>query len=193
GFYRKQRGEQAEIWTLDHASLEYRPQAKVQLPALDMAKSVEDLGERIKALVWGKDRVGEFLWQTVARTLRYAANRIPEIANNVVDVDRAMRWGFGWGLGVFETWDAIGVEKSVERMKADGWSVPLNVERMLHAGATQFYKTENGERFFFDFNTLEYKPLSDPAGAIILKSLKDRTGVIKKNAGAALVDLGDGV
>jgi 3-hydroxyacyl-CoA dehydrogenase len=193
GFYRKQRGEKTEIWTLDHASLEYRPQEKVKLPALDMAKNIDDLGERIKALVWGKDRVGQFLWKTVARTLRYAANRIPEIANTIVDVDRAMRWGFGWGLGVFETWDAIGVEKSVERMKADGWSVPLNVERMLHAGATQFYKTENGERFFFDFITLEYKPLSDPAGAIILKSVKDRTGVIKKNAGASLVDLGDGV
>jgi 3-hydroxyacyl-CoA dehydrogenase len=158
-----------------------------------VAKNIEDLGERIKALVWGKDRVGQFLWKTVARTLRYAANRIPEIANTIVDVDRAMRWGFGWGLGVFETWDAIGVEKSVERMKADGWAVPLNVERMLHAGATQFYKTENGERFFFDFLTLEYKPLNDPAGAIILKSVKDRTGVVKKNAGASLVDLGDGV
>ena len=193
GFYRKQRGEKSEIWTLDHASLEYRPQEKVKLPALDMAKNIEDLGERIKALVWGKDRVGQFLWKTVARTLRYAANRIPEIANTIVDVDRAMRWGFGWGLGVFETWDAIGVEKSVERMKADGWTIPLNVERMLHAGAKSFYKSENGERFFFDFVTLEYKPLSDPAGAIILKSVKDRTGVVKKNAGASLVDLGDGV
>ncbi|HEX8162033.1 MAG TPA: 3-hydroxyacyl-CoA dehydrogenase/enoyl-CoA hydratase family protein [Pyrinomonadaceae bacterium] len=193
GFYRKQRGEQAGIWTLDHASLEYRPQEKVKLPALDMAKNIEDLGARVKALVWGRDRVGHFLWKTVSRTLRYAANRIPEIANTIVDVDRAMRWGFGWGLGVFETWDAIGVEQSVERMKADGWAVPLNVERMLHAGAKSFYKTENGARFFFDFVTLEYKPLDEPAGAIILKSVKDRAGVIKKNAGASLVDLGDGV
>src|SRR3989440_1631278 len=194
GFYRKQKGgEKAEIWTLDHASLEYRPQQKAKLPALDMAKNIEDVGERIKALVWGKDRVGAFLWQTTAKTLRYAAHRIPEIANNVVDVDRAMRWGFGWELGVFEVWDAIGVEKSVERMRTDGWTIPTNVERMLEAGARSFYKTENGARFFFDFATLEYKPLHDPAGTIILKSVKDRTGVVKRNAGASLVDLGDGV
>jgi 3-hydroxyacyl-CoA dehydrogenase len=194
GFYRKQKGgEQQEIWTLDHASLEYRPQQKVKLPALDMAKNIEDVGARIKALVWGQDRVGAFLWQTLARTLRYAANRIPEIANTIVDIDRAMRWGFGWELGVFEVWDAIGVEQSVERMQADGWSVPLNVERMLHAGAKSFYKTENGQQFFFDFLTLEYKLLHEPAGAIILKSVKDRTGVIKKNAGASLLELGDGV
>ena len=194
GFYRKQKGgEKAEIWTLDHASLEYRPQQKVKLPALDMAKNIEDVGERTRALIWGKDRVGAFLWQTTAKTLRYAANRIPEIAETVVDVDRAMRWGFGWELGVFEVWDAIGVEKSVARMKADGWTIPANVERMLETGARSFYKLENGQRFFFDFTTLEYKPLNDPAGAIILKSVKERTGVIKRNAGASLVDLGDGV
>ena len=194
GFYRKQRGgEKQEIWTLDHASLEYRPAQKVKLPALDMAKNIEDARARIKALAWGKERVGAFLWKTISRTLRYAANRIPEIADTVVDVDRAMRWGFGWELGVFEIWDAIGVEQSVARMKAEGWSVPLNVERMLHKGATSFYKTENGQRFFFDFLTLEYKPLADPAGAIILKSVKERTSVVKRNAGASLVDLGDGV
>ena len=196
GFYRKQKGapgEKSEIWTLDHASLEYRPQEKVKLPALEMAKNVEDTRERIKGLIWGKDRAGQFLWKTVVRTLAYAANRIPEIANNLVDVDRAMRWGFNWELGPFETWDAIGVEKSVARMKEEGLTVPLNVERMLHAGVTSFYKTEQGQRFFFDFITLEYKPVNDPPGTIILKSVKERTGVVKKNAGASLVDLGDGV
>ncbi|HEX8178642.1 MAG TPA: 3-hydroxyacyl-CoA dehydrogenase/enoyl-CoA hydratase family protein [Pyrinomonadaceae bacterium] len=195
GFYRKQRGEGAkqEIWTLDHASLEYRPAQKVKLPALDMAKNIEDVRERIKSLVWGKDRVGAFLWQTVAKTLRYAAQRIPEIADNVLDVDRAMRWGFGWELGVFETWDAIGVEKSVARMREEGSPIPANVERMLATGATSFYKHEQGQQFFFDFATLDYKPLNEPAGTIILKSVKERTGVVKRNAGASLVDLGDGV
>ncbi len=195
GFYRKQKGEGAkpEIWTLDHATLEYRPAQKVKLPALDMAKNVEEVGERIKGLVWGKERVGAFLWQTVSKTLRYAANRIPEIANNVVDVDRAMRWGFGWELGVFETWDAIGVEQSVARMRAEGAAVPANVERMLQAGATSFYKNEQGTRSFFDFDTLAYKPVNEPAGTIILKSVKERTAVVKKNSGASLIDLGDGV
>jgi 3-hydroxyacyl-CoA dehydrogenase len=194
GFYRKQKGgEKPEIWTLDHASLEYRPAQKVKLPALDMAKNIEAVGERIKALVWGKDRVGAFLWQTISKTLRYAANRIPEIANNVVDVDRAMRWGFGWELGVFETWDAIGVEQSVARMRAEGATIPANVERMLEAGATSFYKHEQGTRSFFDFATLEYKPVNEVPGTIILKSVKERTSVIKKNSGASLIDLGDGV
>ncbi|MDT7603904.1 MAG: 3-hydroxyacyl-CoA dehydrogenase, partial [Acidobacteriota bacterium] len=195
GFYRKQKGEgeKQEIWTLDHASLEYRPPQKAKLPALDVAKNIEDVGERIKSLVWGKDRVGQFLWKTVGQTLRYAANRIPEITNNVLDVDRAMRWGFNWELGVFETWDAIGVEKSVARMREEGATIPANVERMLEAGAQSFYKIEAGQRFYFDFDALDYKPVNDPPGAIILKSVKERTSVVKRNSGASLIDIGDGV
>ncbi|HMF58086.1 MAG TPA: 3-hydroxyacyl-CoA dehydrogenase NAD-binding domain-containing protein [Pyrinomonadaceae bacterium] len=195
GFYRKQKGEgeKQDIWTLDVASLEYRPQQKIKLPALDMAKNIEDTPERIRTLVWNKDRVGQFLWKTFSRTFRYSANRIPEIADTVVEVDRAMRWGFGWELGVFETWDAIGVEKSVSRMREEGQSIPENVEKMLASGAKSFYKSENGQRFYFDFASGDYVPLSDPPGTIILKSIKDRTGVIRKNAGASLVDLGDGV
>lgn len=195
GFYRKQRGEgdKREIWTLDTATLDYRPSQKVKLPALDMAKNIDDLPERIKALVWSKDSAGAFLWKTISRTLAYAAKRIPEIADNVVEVDRAMRWGFGWELGPFEVWDAIGVEKSVARMKEEGLGISADVERMLAAGATSFYKTEAGQRSYFDFKAGKYIPLADPPGVLILKTLKDRTGVIKKNAGASLVDLGDGV
>lgn len=195
GFYKKQKGEgeKQEIWALDVASLEYRPASKVRLPALDMAKNIEDTPGRLRALVWGKDRVGQFLWKTVSRTFRYAANRIPEIADTVVEVDRAMRWGFNWELGVFESWDAIGVEKAVARMREEGQPVPANVERMLEAGATSFYKTEKGERFYFDFDSQNYVPEGDRPGVIVLKSVKERTGVIKRNAGASLVDLGDGV
>ncbi|OLE54047.1 MAG: 3-hydroxyacyl-CoA dehydrogenase [Acidobacteria bacterium 13_1_20CM_3_53_8] len=195
GFYKKQKGEgeKQDIWTLDVASLEYRPQEKIKLPALDMTKNIEDTRERIKTLVWNKDRVGQFLWKTFSRTFRYAANRIPEIADTIVEVDRAMRWGFGWELGVFETWDAIGVEKSVARMREEGQSIPEIVGKMLDAGATSFYKSEAGQQFYFDFASLQYVPLYDPPGTIILKSVKDRTGVIKKNAGASLLDIGDGV
>ncbi|HEX8706800.1 MAG TPA: 3-hydroxyacyl-CoA dehydrogenase/enoyl-CoA hydratase family protein [Pyrinomonadaceae bacterium] len=195
GFYRKQKGEgeKQEIWTLDHASLEYRPAQKVRLPALDLAKNIETTPERIKALVWGKDRVGAFLWKTISRTLRYAAGRIPEIADNVVEIDRAMKWGFNWELGVFETWDAIGVEKSVTRMREEGQSVPQNVQRMLEAGATSFYKTEQGQRSYFDFASGQYQPVNELPGVVVLKSIKERAGVIKRNAGASLIDLGDGV
>jgi 3-hydroxyacyl-CoA dehydrogenase len=195
GFYKKQKGEgeKQEIWTLDVASLEYRPSSKVKLPALDVAKNIEDTGERVRTLIWGKDRVGAFLWKTASRTFRYAANRIPEIADTILEIDRAMKWGFGWEHGVFETWDAIGLEKSVERMRAEGQPVPANVERMLAAGATQFYKTENGQRFYFDFPSMQYVEEGDRPGVILLKSVKERTGVIKRNAGASFVDLGDGV
>jgi 3-hydroxyacyl-CoA dehydrogenase len=195
GFYRRQPGEggKKEIWTIDQATLDYRPSQKVKLPALDMAKNIEALPERIKALVWGKDRVGSFLWKTMSRTFRYAANRIPEIADSIIEVDRAMRWGFNWELGVFETWDAIGVEKSVARMKDEGVAVPANVQKLLDSGAKSFYKQHDGQKFYFDFATEQYLPLADQPGVIILKAVKDRTGVIKKNSGASLIDIGDGV
>jgi 3-hydroxyacyl-CoA dehydrogenase len=195
GFYKKQKGEgdKREIWTLDTATLDYRPSQKVKLPSLEMAKNIEDTAERIKTLAWSKDRVGAFLWKTLARTLCYAAERIPEIADTVVEVDRAMQWGFNWELGPFQVWDAIGVEKSVERLKSEGAGVPANVQSMLEAGAKSFYKEKDGQQFYYDFADEQYLPLSDPPGTIILKSLKDRTGVIKKNSGASLIDLGDGV
>jgi 3-hydroxyacyl-CoA dehydrogenase len=195
GFYKKQKGEgdKREIWTLQTATLDYRPSEKVKLPALDMAKNIEDAAERIRALAWSKDRVGSFLWKTLSRTLAYAAKRIPEIADNVVEVDRAMRWGFGWELGPFEAWDGIGVEKSVARMKEEGLSVPANVEQMLASGAKAFYKKEAAQQFYYDFAAGKYVPLADAPGVIVLKSIKDQKGVIKKNSGASLLDLGEGV
>jgi 3-hydroxyacyl-CoA dehydrogenase len=195
GFYQKRKGEggQREIWTLDVATLEYRPPQKAKFPSLEAAKNVEDTRARVKSLFWGQDRVGEFLWKTSSRVFAYAANRIPEIADTVVEVDRAMKWGFGWELGVFEAWDAVGVERVVARWKEEGKTVPANVQRMLDAGANSFYKSEAGRDSYFDFESGEYKPVLEQPGVIVLKSLKDRTGVIKKNAAASLLDLGDGV
>ncbi len=195
GFYQRKKGEDGkrEIWTLDAATLDYRPAQKVKLPSLDMAKNIEDTRERLKALVWAKDRVGAFLWKTLSRTLTYTADRIPEIADTVVEVDRAMRWGFNWELGPFEVWDAIGVEKSVAKLKEEGTAVPANVQAMLDAGVKSFYAKKDGKQFYYDFASEEYRPLADLPGTIILKSLKDQTDVIRKNSGASLIDLGDGV
>ena len=195
GFYQRKKGEggKREIWTLDAATLDYRPAQKVKLPALEMGKNIEDTRERLKALVWSKDRVGSFLWKTISQTLVYAADRIPEIADTVVEVDRAMRWGFNWELGPFEVWDAIGVEKSAAKLKEEGRALPANVQKLLDAGQKSFYQQENGQQFYFDFAAGKYVPLQDQPGTIILKSLKDRTGVIKKNSGASMIDLGDGV
>src|SRR5438128_4303383 len=195
GFYQRRKGEgdKREIWAIDVSTLDYKSAQKVKLPSLEMAKNIEDTRERLKALTWSKDRVGAFLWKTLWRTLCYTADRIPEIADTVVEVDRAMRWGFNWELGPFEVWDAIGVEKSVAKLKEEGKPDAANVQAMLDSGVKSFYKKKDGQQFYYDFASEEYRPLADPPGTIILKSLKDRTGVITKNSGASMIDLGDGV
>ncbi len=195
GFFKKTKNAEGktEILELDLETYEYKPQGKTKFPSLDAAKQIEDLPKRIKTLVWGKDNVGEFLWRTTSRISRYAANRIPEIADTIVEIDNAIKWGFGWEIGVFEAWDAIGVREAVERMQAENQPIPANVEKMLESGAKSFYKYENGQKSFFDFASNSYKPLPEQQGAIFLKSVKDRNGVIKKNAGASLIDIGDGV
>ncbi|MGH9818697.1 MAG: enoyl-CoA hydratase-related protein, partial [Pyrinomonadaceae bacterium] len=124
---------------------------------------------------------------------RYSANRIPEIADTIVEIDNAIKWGFGWEIGVFETWDAIGVAESVERMRKEGQAVPPNVEKMLASGAASFYKNQGGDHSFYDLVGGEYKPMPDRPGVLVLKSVKERTSVIKTNPGASLIDIGDGV
>lgn len=195
GFFKKSKDETGKrvILELDLNTFEYKPQVKTKFASLDAGKSVEDIPKRVKQLVWGKDNVGEFLWKTTARISTYAANRIPEIADTIVEIDNAIKWGFGWEIGVFETWDAIGVAESVERMKAEGMKVPESVQKMLDSGAASFYKYENGTRSFYDLVNGGYKEIADKQGVIVLKSVKDRTGVIKSNTGASLIDIGDGV
>ncbi len=190
GFFKKVGDE---ILSLDIDTFEYRPRQKPKFASLDSVKQVDRLEDRVKSLVYAKDRAGEFLWRATSETLIYAANRIPEIAVNIVEVDNAMKGGFAHELGVFETWDAIGVKESVARMKEEGRAIPANVEKMLASGAGSFYKSENGVRHYFDFATSSYQPERRPAGVTILKSLKEQNKVIKKNSGASFIDLGDGV
>ncbi len=195
GFFKKSKDAEGKrvILELDLSTFEYKPQVKTKLPSLDAAKAIEDRAKRVKALVWGKDRVGDFLWKTTSRISRYAANRIPEIADTIVEIDNAIKWGFGWEIGVFEAWDAIGVPESVERMRAEGQAIPASVEAMLASGATTFYKNEGGYHSFYDLVAGEYKPMPDRPGVLVLKDIKERTGVIKSNPGASLIDIGDGV
>ena len=195
GFFKKSKDAEGKrvILELDLATFEYKPQVKTKFPSLDAAKGIEDRAKRVKTLVWGEDRVGEFLWKTTSRVSRYAANRIPEIADTIVEIDNAIKWGFGWEIGVFEAWDAIGLAESVERMRNEGQPIPANVEAMLASGATSFYKNESGVRSFYDLVAGEYKPMPERPGVMILKDIKDRTGVIKSNPGASLIVIGDGV
>ncbi len=195
GFFKKSNDAEGKriILELDLATFEYKPQVKTKFASLDAAKAVEDKAKRVKTLVWGDDRVGEFLWKTSSRVSRYAANRIPEIAYTIVEIDNAIKWGFGWEIGVFEAWDAIGVVKSVERMRKEGQAIPANVEKMLASGATTFYKNEGGNHSFYDLVAGEYKRVPARPGVLVLKDVKERTGVIKSNPGASLIDIGDGV
>jgi len=195
GFFKKSSDAEGKrvILELDLSTFEYRPQVKTKFASIEAAKAIEDKAKRVKTLVWGDDRVGEFLWKTTSRVSRYAANRIPEIADTIVEIDNAIKWGFGWEIGVFEAWDAIGVVESVERMRKEGQAVPANVEKMLAAGATSFYKNEGGNHSFYDLVNGEYKPVPARPGVLVLKDVKERTGVIKSNPGASLIDLGDGV
>lgn len=195
GFYKKTKNAegQTEILELDLNTLEYKPQQKTKFASLDAAKQIEDIPSRIKKLVWGEDNVAEFLWKTMSRTFRYAANRVPEIADTVVEIDNAIKWGFGWEIGVFESWDAVGVKESVERMRKEGQPIPANVEKMLASGAESFYRNEDGGHSYYDLVSGEYKRVPERPGVLVLKAVKERTGVIKTNPGATLIDIGDGV
>jgi 3-hydroxyacyl-CoA dehydrogenase len=188
GFFLK-KGK--EILELDPVTLEYGPRKKLSTPAVELSKQENGTANKLKALVYAKDRAGEFLWNTMSQSLVYSAQLLGEIADNIVSIDRAMKWGFGWETGPFETWDAIGVEKSVQKMKEAGLEVPAWVTEMLEKGHSSFYLEENGELFFYDngqYRLVEFNPK-----ALDLKKIKKQKGVIKKNSGASLIDIGDGV
>lgn len=180
-----------EILELDPATLEYGPRKKLNTTATELSKQEKGTSNKLKALVYANDRAGELLWNIFSPVLVYSAQLFGEIADNIVSIDRAMKWGFGWEMGPFETWDAIGVEKSIQKMKESGVEVPVWVTDMLEKGVTAFYKEENGELYFYDNG--EYKLVEFNPKAIDLKKLKKQKGVIKRNSGASFIDLGDGV
>jgi 3-hydroxyacyl-CoA dehydrogenase len=198
GFYKKVKAEregedESEILTLDLTSFEYRKRQRPNLPALEMAPNVEDPRQRVAALLQSPDRVGQFYRKVLSATFHYAASRIPEISDDIVAIDNAMKWGFNWECGVFELWDAVGVGKTVERWRKEQRSVPPLAEKLLASGKHAFYSQSNGTTSYFDFPSGEYRPLQDRPGVLLLPSLKARKKDIKRNAGASLIDLGEGV
>ena len=200
GFYKKDRASGGkEILTLDWKKMEYRARQKAKFGSIEAGKGIEDTRERVRALAApalegkGGDKAARFIWSVLSETCLYAARLMPEIANNVVDVDRAIRWGFAWELGPFEMWDAIGVERMAKALQAEGKKLPPLVEKVLASPGKSFYETEKGNTRYFDYSSGTMKPVEEPSGIIILKSLKERTPVVQKNSGASLIDLGDGV
>jgi 3-hydroxyacyl-CoA dehydrogenase len=203
GFYKKQKKAEGEDrLALDWRTLEYQPRGKAKFPALEMAKNIESTPERIRMLLGldgaaqqKGDKAGQFLWAALSDLWTYAANRVPEISDSIADIDRAMRLGFNWELGPFELWDAAGVELTFARMKAEGKPIAANVEKLLASGKKSWYtdaKTSSG-RAYFDVASSDYKPLEVPAGVWAVEVARKSNGVVKKNPGASLIDLGDGV
>jgi len=204
GFYKKSKGEGKEEarLALDWKSLEYHPLKRPKFPILDMAKNVEDPGERLRMLLGldvasrREDKVGTFLWSALSDLWTYSANRIPEISDTIVEIDRAMRLGFNWKLGPFELWDAAGIEVTVARMKKEDRPVSANVEQLIAAGKKSWYlddpKAASG-RAYFDLRTANYEAVKVSSGVWSVEVAKKSNGVVTKNAGASLVDLGDGV
>jgi 3-hydroxyacyl-CoA dehydrogenase len=178
---------------IDPATLEYAEFEFASFPCLEKAQKASSLPDKIKTVVYGDDRGAQFAWKAIANNLIYAANRIPEISDTIVQIDNAMKWGFNFEMGPFETWDAIGLETSVARMEKDGLAVPAKIKKMLAAGKSSFYKTENGKLFYYDFDSENYKEQALNARIVSLASLKSTGRVIKENASASLVDLGDDV
>jgi 3-hydroxyacyl-CoA dehydrogenase len=193
GFYWR-RGDATMVVDLD--TLEYRPQKAPVLPAAAAAARIADIGERLRTLFRGDDRAGAFVRRLVGRTLAYAARVLPEISDDVVNVDRAMRWGFHWELGPFELWDAVGPAELAAHLPAEGLAIPPVVDDVIRRGEGRFYRGADGGRQFFDARTAAYRPVPAPPG---LSGLPDLAGLIgtrrelERTKDASLLDLGDGV
>jgi len=200
GFYKRVKGSaEKEILTLDVHTMEYRPRAKARFASLEAGKAVEDTRDRLRALLTPlfegqkTDKAQQFIWGGLSEMCLYAGRRIPEVSDHIVEVDRAMRWGFAWELGPFETVDALGLPAFAEQIRKEGRALPPVFEKALSFGRKSFYESEKGATSVFDFKTATTSKVEEPAGILILKSLKDAGREVERSSGASLIDLGDGV
>lgn len=193
GFFKKTKGAdgQKEILTLNLKTFEYAARQKPKFATIEAAKPIEDLKQRIKILSAGKDKAGEFYRQFHYNLFSYISNRIPEISDELYRIDDAMKAGFGWEIGAFETWDILGVKEITDAMKKAGFAVARWVEEFIASGNESFYKVENGKRLYYDVTSKKYVPLPGGDSFIILSDLKEKT--VWKNSACNLYDLGDDV
>jgi len=201
GFYKKVKGQSGgeDRLGLDWKTLEYRPSVRVKFPSLELTKNTDSVAERLRMVLSNdpkRDRAAAFYWQVLPELWNYAAYRVPEISEGIVAIDEAAKNGFNWELGPFEMWDAAGVAQTAEKMKAAGMKLAPAVEKLLQSGKTTWYQddaTVPSGRRFFDIATGTYLPVPAVDGVTSVQILKKSHGVVKKNAGASLIDLGDGV
>lgn len=193
GFYKKSKNAkgETEILSLDLNTLEYKPKAKAKFATLETTKTIDNLKDRFKVLLAGKDNAGDFYRDAFYGLFQYASNRIPEIADELYKIDDAVCAGFGWELGPFETWDAVGIEKAIEGMKAIGYKPATWVTEMVATGNKTFYRIENGKRQYYDIPSKAYKNIPGKEEFIILENLSDK--IVWKNAESKITDLGDEV
>lgn len=193
GFYMKRKGSggKSEILSLNLSTMEYVPQQRVKSASLEAAKLAKGAKEKTKALLGAGDRYSQLAWNIMKQVLVYSADKVGEIADSIQEIDEAMKWGFNWELGPFETWDAIGLVRSVQRMESEGTSVPDWVKEWIAKGNTSFYRKEEGKRFYVSGG--EFRQAEQAPEEIDLRSLKEQNRVIKSNTGASLIDIGDGV
>jgi 3-hydroxyacyl-CoA dehydrogenase len=195
GFYRKQKGaETDDRLVLDLTALDYRPAQKPRIPALDLAKNIESLPERIRALLGAnpeKDKAAAFYWQILPDLWLYSANRIGEISDSVADIDRAMRTGFNWELGPFEMWDAAGVVDTAAKLRAQARTLPPALEKLLASGNASWYRHDGAE--YFDPRSGDCLPVEPPSAVVTLTRAKRSGGVVAENPGASLIDVGEGI
>jgi len=190
GFYKK---TDEGILSVDLKTGEYGPQKKVRFDGFRLAKDRQIPNEKLKAMAYSDDKGGKFFWEILSRTLIYSANRLPEISDDIINIDNAMKWGYGWESGPFEVWDGIGVRESVERMEKEGRKVPQWVNDMLASGRESFYEIKGGNRTYFDVLSSTVKTEEQSEKSINLNLHKTGGNIIKKDWSASLIDLGDGV
>ncbi|SDW06532.1 3-hydroxyacyl-CoA dehydrogenase [Paenibacillus sp. PDC88] len=192
GFYKKVKGDHgSQILSLSLANMEYSPSAKISSASIEAAKTVKGARKKIKAFLNTKDRYSELAWNVLKQVLIYSAEKLGEIADSIQDIDHAMKWGFNWELGPFETWDLIGLPASVDRMEAEGLIVPAWVKNWIAAGNNSFYQQKDG--YVFQYLKGEYRAVEKRPEIISLAALKAQNKIIRSNTGANLMDIGDDV
>jgi 3-hydroxyacyl-CoA dehydrogenase len=194
GFYKSTKNEagKREILALDLKTMTYRPKARAKFATLEQTKTIDNVIDRYKVLVKGKDKAGDFFRKTFTAIFQYASNRIPEISDNLHAIDAAMRAGFGWEFGPFEIWDAIGVEKGIALMAAEGYKPNAWVTDMLTSGQKSFYTVQNGAKYFYNIDTKKQEKIPGQDAFIILDNIRE-SKTIWSNSEAAIQHLGDGI
>ncbi len=178
---------------LNPATMEYEDLVRPSFPCVDEAKKKSTLKEKIQCVLNGDDKGAKFAWKMAANSFQYAGNRIPEIADTIIEIDNSMKWGYNYEMGPFETWDAYGVKEAVERMEKDGLDIPANVKDMLDKGNNSFYKLENGINYFYDFASASYRQVPVSKNMVSIAAAKGNDKTVLGNKSASLVDIGDGV